>query len=81
MEKSLKFEVDNNKSIKINGQNYGYINGFDLELNIPNSKSLFSLAHVKKSIRSMIEEKINNFLKAPMDSLNYGSPEDLNMNQ
>jgi len=65
--------VDENKSIKLNGQNYGYINGFDLELNISNSKSLFSLAHVKKSVRSMIEEKINIFLQAPSDSINLGN--------
>ena len=65
-------EVDEKKSIKLNGQNYGNIKGFNLELNIPNSESLFSLIHVKKSIRSMIEEKINNFLKSPLDSLNFG---------
>ena len=65
-------EVGKNKSIKLNGQNYGYINGFDLELSLPNSKSLFFLKHVKKSIRSMIEEKINNFLQAPFDALNLG---------
>ena len=64
---------DNDKSIKINGQNYGYINGFDLKLeNITDKDSLFSISHVKKSIRSMIEEKINNFLKAPSDSINLG---------
>jgi len=65
-------EVDETKTIKLNGQNYGYINGFDLKLDISNSKSLFSLTHVKKSIRSMIEEKINIFLKAPKDSINLG---------
>ena len=64
--------VDENKSIQLNGQNYGYINGFDLELNISNLKSLFSLTHVKKSIRSMIDEKISIFLKAPPDSINLG---------
>ena len=57
--------MDENKFIKLNGQNYGYINGFGLELRIPNSESLFSLTHVRKSIRSMIEKKINNFLNAP----------------
>ena len=68
----VKVKVDKNNNIKLNGQNYGYINGFDLEINIEKSKSLFSLNHVKKSIRSMIEEKINNFLKAPLDSFNLG---------
>ena len=65
-------EVDDKRSIKLNGKNYGYINGFDLEFIIPNTESLFSLNHVKKSIRLMIEEKINNFLNAPLDSINFG---------
>ena len=65
-------KVNDKKSIELNGQNYGYINGFDLELNIPKSESLFSLNHVKKSIRNMIEEKINNFLQAPLESINFG---------
>ena len=41
------------------------LSGFNLELtNIPNSESsIFSLNHVKKSIRTMIEEKINKFFK------------------
>jgi len=72
-------EVDDKKSIKLNGQNYGYIDGFNLELNIPKSESLFSLTHVKKSIRSMIEEKINNFLKAPLDALNFGEVKNLTL--
>ena len=65
-------EIGEDKSIKLNGHNYGYISGFDLELKISNSESLFSLTNVKKSIRKMIEEKINDFLKAPLDSLNLG---------
>ena len=65
-------EIGEDKSIKLNGQNYGYISGFDLELKVSNSESLFSLTNVKKSIRKMIEEKINVFLKAPLDSLNLG---------
>ena len=76
----VSFEVDFNKSIKLNGQIYGYINGFDLQLNVPDSKSLFSLNHVKKSIRSMIEEKINNFLNAPSDSVNLGDIKKLKIN-
>ena len=74
-------EVDKNKSIQLNGQNYGYINGFDLQLNLPNSKSLFSQNHVIKSIRLMIQEKINNFLKAPEDSINLGEIQKIQMNQ
>ena len=74
-------EVDKNKSIQLNGQNYGYINGFDLQLNLPNSKSLFSQNHVIKSIRLMIQEKINNFLQAPEDSINLGDIQKIKMNQ
>ena len=73
--------VDENKSIKLNGQNYGYINGFDLELNISNLKSLFSLTNVKKSIRSMIEEKIDIFLQAPSDSINLGDIRSFKINE
>ena len=69
----IKVEVDNNKNIILNGKNYGYISGFNLELRIPKFESLFSLIHVKKSIRSMIEEKINNFLKAPLIAINLGN--------
>jgi len=73
--------VNENKSIKLNGQNYGYINGFDLELNVSNLKSLFSLTHVKKSIRSMIEEKIDIFLQAPLDSINLGDIHSFKINE
>jgi len=77
-----KLEVDSNKSVKLNGQNYGYINGFNLKLNdISESNSLFSLNHVKKSIRSMLEEKIINFLNAPDDSINLGDIQKLNLSE
>ena len=77
-----RIEVDSNKSIKLNGQNYGYINGFDLKLNDnTDSNSLFSLWYVKKSIRLMIEEKINNFLNAPNDSINLGDIQKSKLNE
>ena len=79
--KEAIIDIDKNKSIILNGQNYGYINGFGLQLNISKSESLFSLSHLKKSIRSMIEEKINNFLKAPIDSLNFGNIKDTKTNE
>jgi ATP-dependent RNA helicase SUPV3L1/SUV3 len=69
---NASIEIGEDKSIKLNGQNYGYISGFNLELKISNSESLFSLTNVKKLIRKMIEEKINDFLRAPLDSLNLG---------
>ena len=73
-------EIDEQKSIKLNEQNYGYINGFDLKLKLQKFESLFSLIHVKKSIRSMIEDKVKNFLKAPLDSLNFGEISKLKIN-
>ena len=74
-------EVDSQRNIKLNGQNYGYINGFDLKLIVPNSESLFSISHVKRSVRKMIEEKINIFIKAPKDSINLGSIENLKLSE
>ena len=69
----VEIKADKDNFIKLNGQNYGYINGFNLQLNVPNSDSLFSLKNIKKSIRTMIDEKINNFLNAPIDSINLGN--------
>ena len=77
----IAIEIGEDKSIKLNGQKYGYINGFDLELEISKSESLFSQNYVKKSIRSMIEDKINNFLNAPFDSINLGDISKLNTNE
>ena len=77
-----QIEIDNNKFLKLNGQNYGYINGFDLKLiDLVNSNSLFSLNHVKKTIRSMIEEKITDFINAPDNSINLGDIQKLNLNE
>ena len=73
-DKKPKVEVSNNKSIILNGQKYGYINGFELKLDdFVFSRSLFSLSHVKKSLRNMIENKISDFLNAPLDSINFGN--------
>ena len=70
----------NNKSIILNGKKYGYINGFNLVFyDFDLSHSLFSLSHVKKSVRNMIEEKITNFLNAPNESINLGTFSDLNL--
>ncbi len=80
--KEPTIEVDYNKSIKLNGQNYGYINGFDLKLNNKTiSNSLFSLSYVKKSIRLMIEKKVTNFLNAPNDSINLGDIQKIQLNE
>ena len=73
-------EVDDNKLIILNGKKYGFINGFDIKLDqFAFSDSLFSLTHVKKSLRYMIDDKISNFLNAPYDSINLGNPQDLKL--
>ncbi len=74
VEKNIEnIEINQNNEVILDGYIYGIIKGFDLLPNKNNiSHSLFSLSHVKKSIRNMIEEKINNFLSAPDDSINLG---------
>ena len=72
----------NNKFLIINNINYGSFDGFDLKFNKDViSHSLFSLSHVKKSIRFMIEEKVNNFLNAPNDSINFGNVSEINLKE
>ncbi len=75
VEKNIEnIEINQNNEVILDGYIYGIIKGFDLLPNKNNiSHSLFSLSHVKKSIRNMIEEKINNFLSAPEDSINLGN--------
>ena len=74
-------KVDDNKMIILNEKKYGFINGFDIKLDkFAFSNSLFSLTHVKKSLRYMIEDKISNFLNAPYDSINLGKPQDFKLN-
>ena len=78
--KKIEINVDKDKFIKLNGQIYGYISGFNLELKAPNTDSLFTLTNAKKTIRTVIEEKINNFLTAPLDSINLGDINNLKLN-
>ena len=57
-----KLEINDNNEITLDSKKYGILSGFDLLLNKNLiSHSLFSLSHVKKSIRNMIEEKIQIF--------------------
>ena len=66
-------KIDSDKLIKLNGQNYGYINGFDLKLfDKSKTESIFFHKNAQRTIRTMIEEKIIDFIKAPDDSLNLG---------
>ncbi len=63
----------NNNEIFLDHNKYGIINGFDLiEDKKIFSQSLFSISNIKKSARNMINEKVENFLQAPLDSINFG---------
>ena len=74
--------VNHDKIITINNIEYGSLYGFNLKLNKHAiSHSLFSLTHVKKLARIMIEEKINNFLNAPNESISFGKINEINFNQ
>ncbi len=76
------FIVNNYKVLVINNIEYGKFDGFNLKFNKDViSHSLFSITHVKKSIRLMIEEKVNNFLNAPNESINFGNIEEINFNE
>jgi ATP-dependent RNA helicase SUPV3L1/SUV3 len=70
---------NHDKIITINNIEYGSLHGFNLKLNKDAiSHSLFSLTHVKKLARIMIEEKINNFLNAPNESISFGKINEIN---
>jgi len=66
-------ETHKDKSITLDGQKYGYLYGFNLKLsNNIESLSNFTHNHVKRTARSMIQEKIKDFITAPNDSINFG---------
>ncbi len=76
-----KIEINESNEVILDSIKYGVINGFDLMLNkTVISHSLFSLSHVKKSIRNMIDKKIQNFLEAPDDSINLGDSSKIKFN-
>ncbi len=80
--KNSEIVINHQKILSINNIEYGFFEGFDLKFNKDViSHSLFSLSHVKKSTRLMIEEKINNFLNAPNDSINLGNINEINLNE
>ena len=65
--------VKNNNEIFLDKNKYGIIKGFDLiEDKKIFSQSLFSISNIKKSVRNMINEKVENFLNSPFDSINFG---------
>ncbi len=77
-----KVEINQKNEIILDDTIYGYISGFDIIFEKKLfSHSLFSLTHVKKSIRNMIEEKIDNFLNAPNESINFGEIQKLKLNK
>ena len=73
LQKIKNFLIKNNNEIFLDKNKYGIIKGFDLieDKNIF-SQSLFSISNIKKSVRNMINEKIENFLNAPLDSIGFG---------
>ncbi len=65
--------VKNNNEVFLDKNKYGIIKGFDLfEDKKIFSQSLFSISNIKKTVRNMINEKVENFLNAPVDSINFG---------
>ncbi len=65
--------IKNNNEIFLDRDKYGIIRGFDLiEDKKIFSQSLFSISNIKKSVRNMINEKVDNFLNAPTDSISFG---------
>ena len=66
--------LKNNNQIFLDKNKYGIIRGFDLiEDKKIFSQSLFSISNIKKSVRNMINEKVENFLNSPFDSINFGN--------
>ncbi len=63
--------VKNNNEIFLDKNKYGIIKGFDLieDKNIY-SQSFFSISNIKKSVRNMINDKVENFLNSPFESIN-----------
>ena len=77
-----KVEINDNNEVVLEGKIYGFVKGFELVLNKNIiSYSLFSLSHVKKLIRNMIEEKIDTFLNAPDDAINFGDITELKLDE
>ena len=65
--------IKNNNEIFLDKNKYGIIKGFDLKEDKKIfSQSLFSISNIKKSVRNMINEKVNIFLNAPNDSISFG---------
>ncbi len=72
--------IKNNNEIFLDKDKYGIIKGFDLIVAKKIfSQSLFSIINIKKSVRTMINEKVINFLNAPLESISFGDLSNLKM--
>ncbi len=81
-EKIEKVEINKKNEVILDNKIYGTIYGFNLLHNKKRfSHSLFSYSHVKKTVRNMIENKIDNFLNAPNDSISFGDLSKTKINQ
>ncbi len=82
LNKIENIEINHKNELIIDKKKYGVINGFDLLLNKKLfSHSLFSFSNVKKVIRNMIEQKINDFLNSPSNSINFGDVKNIKLNE
>ncbi len=65
--------IKNKNELFLENNRYGIIKGFDLiEDKKIFSQSLFSISNTKKTARNMINEKVENFLNAPLESISFG---------
>ena len=65
--------IKNNNEIFLENTKYAIIKGFDLVQDKKIfSQSLFSISNIKKSVRKMIDEKVENFLNSPLESISFG---------
>ncbi len=65
--------IKNSNEIFLDNIRFGFIRGFDLIVDKKIfSQSLFSISNIKKSVRIMIDKKVDSFLNAPLDSISFG---------
>ncbi len=65
--------IKNTNEIFLDDNKYGIVKGFDLIQDKKIfSQSLFSISNIKKTVRNMISEKVENFLNSPLDSISFG---------
>ena len=73
--------IKNDNKLLLDNTEYGIIKGFDLiEDKKIFSQSLFSISNIKKTVRNMIDEKVGNFLNAPLNSISFGDISEIKIN-